>query len=310
MVAITIDWLQFTTNSKNYVNTIIQLLQLDVNTFTELEKGKLGYKRQLHNEGIFVLFEGNENMNVHVIITGQGCKNYSIDNNLLELIGRLNEKDCKATRIDLAIDDKSGDIIDMLKIRKDIKRANVVSKWKTSLEYIKRNLKDGQVIGNTINVGSRQSEIFLRIYDKSKEQGLHGKWTRMELEIKGKKAVLLQKKINTENVGFLATSLINNYIRIVEPHPTDTNKSRWKTKEYWKKIIETTEKTRLSIDREVTTLSGMKSWIERQVAPSLATITEAEGGDLEFLYNQIIEGRKRLKPKHKAIIEKEMEEIE
>lgn len=39
--------------------------------------------------------------------------------------------------------------------------------------------------GQTLYVGSRTSEKFLRIYDKAAEQGVEGNWFRIELECKG-----------------------------------------------------------------------------------------------------------------------------
>lgn len=310
MLEITIDWLQFTSNTKSHLNTIIQVLQQDVNSYQKLDKGKLGYKKQLHSQGIFILYEGNEDMNCHVIITGEGCKYYSINNNLLELIERMNKYECKATRIDLAIDDKQGNIIPLENLTEDIRKANVVSKWKTSLEMTKRSLENGETLGKTINLGSRSSQVFMRIYNKSLEQAIPGNWTRMELEIKKDRAVVLQEKITKENVGYLTITILNNYFRIVEPSSTDTNKRRWKTAEYWSNIVETTEKTQLSVDTDVTTLEEMKEWIEKQIAPSIATIVMADGGSTDFLYEQIELGIKRLKSKHYALINKAMAEGE
>ena len=57
------------------------------------------------------------------------------------------------------------------------KRGNVISKWKTPTEILKRELRDGKIIGHTLSVGSRSSKIYLRIYDKAMEQRVAGPWT-------------------------------------------------------------------------------------------------------------------------------------
>lgn len=310
MLEIIIDWLQFTSKDPNPINTIIHCLQLDVKLFIQLPKGKLGYKYQMLYDNITVLYEGNEDMGTHVILTGKGCRAFERKEPIINLLNRINLYENKCTRIDIAVDDKEGNIIDLEKITYDITNANVVSKWKTSLERTKRKIKDGQVIGKTIEVGSRSSEMFLRIYNKSLEQEMEGKWTRMELEVKGNKAVKLQEILTVKNVGKVATGLINSYIRIVQPNKTDENKSRWKIKPYWKKIINTTEKISLSRKTEDVTLEKMENWIDKQVAPTLATIIMAKGGDMEYIYNQLDKGRKRLKAKHKQIINKELNNIE
>ena len=161
MLEIVIDWLQFTTKETNPLNVIIPLLRLDVKEFTELKKGKMGYKRQWHSDNIFILFDGNqklgEEMGTHVIITGKGCRLYENKNSLTYLIDRLNKYDCKVTRIDLAIDDKSGNTIALEKILTDVREGNTVSRWKNSLELTQRELKNGKINGQTINLGSISS---------------------------------------------------------------------------------------------------------------------------------------------------------
>lgn len=301
MLEITIDWLQFTSLDHNYLTNIIDVLRLDHSQFIELPKGKLGYKKQVALGDIYVLYDGKENMGTHTIISGKGCRQYEEKEPLIELIKRLNENEIKCTRIDLAIDDMEGKTIQIDKITDDLRKGNVVSKWKTSTELIKRELNSGEIIGQTINIGSRQSETFLRIYNKSLEQRIEGSWSRMELEVKGRKAENLQSIMTVENVGQLIKKIINNYIRIVKPG-NDTNKSRWKTKEYWLNIIETTEKVKLSSKKEDATVDELKKWVESQIAPTLATIVITDGGSIDFLYEQIKEGQKRLKAKHRRII--------
>lgn len=306
MLKISLDWLQFTSKDCNPYNVIIQLLQLDVKMFVELEKGKLGYKKQLMYDNIVVLYEGKADMGVHVILSGKGCRAYERKESVLNLIKRLNQEEIKSTRIDIAIDDIKGDIIDLKKIKYDIKHANVVSKWKTSLEKVQRSMKDGSVIGDSMQIGSRSSETMLRFYNKSLEQKEEGNWSRMELEVKGDKAFNLQKILTVDNVGSLVVRIINNYLRIVQPNKKDSNKSRWEVKPYWKNIINTTQKVSLSNGKEDVTLEKMEQWFAHQVAPTLATILMANGGDIDYLYKQIGNGKKRLKAKHKHVINKEL----
>ena len=75
-LSIIIDWLQFTIKG-NDVNTdtiIINTLLLDVNNFIQLDHGKMGYKSQLFYNNISVLYNGNDGMGTHVIISGQACR--------------------------------------------------------------------------------------------------------------------------------------------------------------------------------------------------------------------------------------------
>lgn len=57
--------------------------------------------------------------------------------------------------------------------------------------------------GNTFTIGSRQSERYARIYDKGKEQKLDHVWTRVELEYKGRAALLASECISRGDAGAL-----------------------------------------------------------------------------------------------------------
>lgn len=299
-MGVIIDWLQFTIidNNIDYTKTIIDILRLDVNNFICLDKGKLGYRSQMYYNNISVLYEGTPTMGVHVILSGQGCRYYESEHPLIELIERINTHGGKLTRIDLAMDDTSGKVIKFDNLVKDITAANVITRWKDNTEIIKRSNSDSSKQGHTINVGSGASRIYMRIYNKALEQKQEGVWNRIELEIKKEYAEQIQQLLTTENVGQLMAKIMNNYIRIVEPNENDKNKSRWKTKPYWERIIKTTEKqklTRLSVEKTVDTT---KDWIRKQIAPSLALVTINDDGNLDFLVQQVIQGQTRLKERH------------
>lgn len=310
MTRISIDWLQFTftdINNNNVdsevSNIIISVLRLDAINFIELNKGKLGYKKQLYYNNISVLYDGSKDMGIHVIISGQGCRFYESDNDLIELIERINDRNGKLTRIDLAMDDMKGDVILFNELISDIKNANIVSKWKDSTEIIKRSNTDGHIIGHTMNVGSGSSRIYMRIYNKALEQNKNCVWNRIELEIKKEYAENIQKIINSDNVGKLMCKILNNYIRIVEKCETDKNKSRWKTKQYWQNIINTTEKLKLTKVKEEKTIDTTKEWLNKQVAPSLALVSLSDE-NLDFIMKQIVQGQSRLKERHIKMLNK------
>lgn len=331
---IIIDWLEFTIQSDDFKfdDVIIELLGFDVNSFTLLDKGKMGYKKQMFYNNICVLYEGNSNMGIHVIMSGQACRFYESIHSLQTLITNLNiidatdsnkpKKDVKTyariTRIDLAMDDKTGKVIKFDRLIKDITNANIVSKWKTNTQIIKRSNNNGKIIGETISLGNRSSNVFLRIYDKKLEQETKAidkqvkeikdvkVWYRMELELKKESARIVQKKIFEVEIGELFSSILNNYMRIVIPNPDDTNKSRWQVQNYWKNIIKTTAKLSLSTKPESKTLDDKRNWLIKQVAPSLAMVL-LKDGNYQFMIEETEKGKKRLKEKHFKIIKDSIE---
>ena len=299
-----LDWVEFTIKDLSLEDVFLQVLKLNIADFTDLERGRYGYKKCKQLGNISILYDGKEEMGIHVVLSGRGCREYEAGQNLLKLISRIDSVDGKITRLDIAIDDTQN-IIPFDKILQDVKEGNIVSKWKKSIEIVERELKTGQITGKTVNFGSRTSEILLRIYDKTKEQAKKQEkenptvnWVRMELELKKTKAFKMQKiLLETEYIGEIVSAILNNYIRFVVKGK-DKNKSRWSIAPYWENILITTKKLSLAIKPAERTTEDVKNWIVKQVTPSLALCLLDNGGDIGELLYLIGEGRKRLKPKH------------
>ena len=89
MLKVQIDWLEFTVLNTQ-LPKVINTLDLGWTDFSPLVKGRFGYHNQLKWQGgnIFIMFTANSDVvdldtkinmqsGVHVMITGQGCKQYS-----------------------------------------------------------------------------------------------------------------------------------------------------------------------------------------------------------------------------------------
>lgn len=297
-----IDWLEFTIHELDEDETIKQVLKLNPADFMLLPKGRYGYRGQKASGHISVLYNGTEEMGVHVILSGKGCREYEAYSTLLELMDRIILYDGKCTRIDMAMDDKTGTLIPFDKIKESIRKGNVVSRWKTSTEHIKRKLQDGEIIGHTINVGSRKSKMFLRIYDKAMEQGLDIPWYRMEMEIRDDRAQTLQDILLFENqIGRVYSGIISNYIRFLEP-TNDSNRSRWPTAPWWDNLIQAIDKISLTRRPEERTVEDVRNWVKQQVGPSLALLVMADDGALDDIIQTIIVGKTRLREKHLRLL--------
>lgn len=293
--------MQFTVKEKSPIKVVSEILKMDLNLFEELPKGKLGYKKQIFFNNITICYDGNEDMGTHIILSGQGCRQFEVDESLLDLIKRINIIEGKLTRIDLALDCRTGELIKFDNLLEDIIKGNIISKWKSSTEIIKRNL-DGETEGRTISLGSRSSNTFLRIYDKAMEQKVDGTWYRIELEIKKENARELQKIINKDNTGQIMQGILKNYMRIVVQNNKDKNKSRWKTADYWENIINDVEKVKLARKGEEKSIEQVRNWIEKQVGASMAMVAIKDGGSIDFLTDIVSKSSKKLKAKHKKML--------
>lgn len=293
-----IDWLQFTIHDLTYDEVILQVLKDTPAEYLLLPKGKFGYRSQYMSGHISVLCDGTEDMGVHVILTGKGCREYESKGQLLELMDRVMYHNGVCTRIDIAVDDRTGEIIKFKEMIKSANKGHVVSRWKTAMEIIKRELKDGKIIGHSLSIGSRSSKMYLRIYDKAMEQNLPGIWYQMKLEIKDDRAEVLQNILLFETgVGRVFSSILNQYIRFVIPN-ADTNKSRWETEKWWLDLVNSVDKLSLTKKPKDKTIEEVRNWIKQQIGPTLAMLMIYDEGELTSFFNIIDSGRRRLKQRH------------
>lgn len=125
-----VDYIAFTVTAPMTTAEVILMMGFSPAEFVELPRGGFGYKRQLKNEsnGISVLFDGAEDMGIHVNITGKGVgsllaafhdtllENNPFDDSLSSamnetVLGLFFQEVLKVghfSRIDAAIDDKGG----------------------------------------------------------------------------------------------------------------------------------------------------------------------------------------------------------
>ena len=150
----------------------------------------------------------------------------------------------------------------------------------------------GEKAGHTLYLGSRKSDIFLRVYDKKLEQNkklfasgenlIRTEWIRWELELKNERAqecvnMLLTKK----ETGAVCVGILSNYFRVIKLD--NENKSRCTTDKVWMRFIGEMEKLTLYIPTFPKTLEEKRKWFEMQVAPTLAGIILADGGVLDIV---------------------------
>lgn len=83
----------------------------------------------------------------------------------------------RATRIDVAFDVFNGGYFPSDLHEEYVGWFGVEGKTKTNLY--------GGAQGQSFEIGSRQSDRFVRVYDKAREQGLDNDWVRFEVEMKG-----------------------------------------------------------------------------------------------------------------------------
>lgn len=299
---IIVDWLQFTLLRDNGLDTVFKILKLNPADFERLDKGGLGYKDQLINNNVRIYYNGNLGMGINTSISGKGCRymeSQGID--LWSLVFRLaHSARINITRLDLALD-TSIKLID--KIRKSIDSKKYISKSR-SISYICKSGKDSTRT-ETIYIGSRSSDLMIRIYDKAIEQGLEEQdWERWEIVLKKAKIIeaipLLKKGISQTFKNILYT-----YFRPLKK--VESNKSRSMVEKWYMKFLGEVEKVSLYREPSQKTIEDKWAWVEKQVAPTLALLSLAFE-NTDFLAGIAQGNVDRIKQKDLSLVEKYKEQ--
>jgi hypothetical protein len=141
--------------------------------------------------GFFYIPLEAERMGVGFRATGNQLQNFK-DGFVAHTL--LRDAGAKFTRLDFAFDFMShGEDMRALSI---LAREMLEDKRTTAFYQM-----NGQPSGYT--VGSRSSEMYVRVYDKALEQGKDYRWIRCELEVKGQRAIEFGKTLST---GFMKAS--------------------------------------------------------------------------------------------------------
>ena len=299
---IIIDWLQFTLLKDDGLQIVFKILKLNPADFEKLDKGGLGYKDQLINNNVRIYFNGNLGMGINTSISGKGCRymeSQGID--LWSLLFRLAQSaKINITRLDLALD-TSIKLID--KVRQNIDSKKYISKSR-SISYICKSGKDSTRT-ETIYIGSRSSDLMIRIYDKAIEQSLEGiDWERWEIVLKKEKikeAMPLLKK----DISQTFRDILYTYFRPLKK--VESNKSRSKVESWYLKFLGKVEKISLYRDPSQKTIEDKWNWVEKQVAPTLSLLALAFDNTV-FLSGLALGNTERIKQKDLELIKKYKEQ--
>lgn len=210
-VSSTIDWLSYTVSwerlRKNDFATL-DAQQVAVAMVTEIsgdwrrDVPLHGYEDcwTCHSGGMarVMVSRPGHSMGVHIQLPGQALALQGVENALRvcrDLVGSV-------TRIDVAVDVRG------------VSAAADVYGSHLSRSMVTRAQKVNMFIGtegNTVYVGSRTSERFLRVYDKAAQTKTKGNWTRIEMECKGERAKWISAYVATEGVDGIG-GLIRDFV--------------------------------------------------------------------------------------------------
>lgn len=244
-------------------------------------------------------------MGVCVEMSGNGCRTFesmaglqTVEGPFPALFRKLSGNAlANVSRLDIACDDHDG-ILDMDTIIEKTQRNDVNSRMMKrqvvfSLDGTRRD-------GSTVYFGAPSSDFRVRIYDKAAEQGQDGHWVRVEMVFRGNNALgFVDQVVIGIPVGDLAAKVMNDKFCFIERD----NKviSRCSVCDWWQNFVEDLESVCV-FSRKVAkhAIEQVKSWVEKQVGPSLAMIVDSIG--FRSLLGIIQRGQLRLSDSQKSVV--------
>ena len=327
-----IDWLSFTIERYVDLWSCLSEFGFSQSDFYDAPRGANGYRKMLLYYGfpIRVLYDGNDNMGIHIDVSGSAVSEFyrvyyestfnvetpwgtlarDMELNVVKTLFQQILRIGHMTRLDLSIDNRDLIYYDLDELHRLLSLGRFCSKFRT-WKFVEEKETSGLCTGRTIYLGSRSSDVMIRIYDKKLEQNkkykdaperlIESEWVRWELELKNDRANRAVKSlIDGMSVGSLAVGILSNYFRII--YLDDTNKSRCSTSIKWLTFTDGIEALSLYVPPIDSTLEEKRAWLLRQCAPTIAAIIMAQGGDLSFLSECLDLHAMRMNPKLRSMV--------
>lgn len=310
---VSIDWIAFTSTIISEVSEMISFLGYSGSDFMPLPKGANGYKKMYRLEGapISILSDGNEDMGIHVIISGTAIPDLlehfkasilqdtpfgkdviglsDLDNTvMIEFLQQVRSIGW-LTRFDLAVDDLGAQYFTLDDLKGFLDRQEVVSKFRIYKDILESTFTNEKT-GHTIYFGSRRSEVMLRVYDKQLEQNqkaaeeeeLQEPWVRWEIELKNERAnIAVDFLIRKKQLGEIIMEILNNYVRVIVND--DSNRSRCSAHPLWERFVGMVGKLRLYVASVEKTIKDKKRWLIKQCLPTLVGVVIADGSSFDII---------------------------
>lgn len=202
------DWITATTKVHS-IKQIIERFSFGMGTSDWITaKATNGYEHALrHPYGHVVRWTNKrDDMGVNVLFTGMPLKEiHDAGYSTLEIISWLCEEEFKFSRLDLAVD-VHGIKFDLEEMQRR-KFTGSVNK----MPQLRKNGPNAEE-GSTLEIGSRSSDKYLRIYDKAGQMDLKGiLWFRFEIELGGRTATKVAhmiKSMTFEQAGKFTQGMI------------------------------------------------------------------------------------------------------
>jgi len=310
-VQVSLDWLSTTFRPTSDDALDVAQVQLAVSLamgcelgdWVQLEHGTHGYRFAMLGPGGARLDWGAPGRDdFHVSLPGKACQ--AAGGVRMQQYARyVVAHRGSVTRLDLAMDDY-GRTVTPADFRVAITGPDVVTHAKRWRAIEGGTVREGsQPTGATCYLGSPQSRVQLRVYDKGLESQGKQDCIRHELQLRDEPAqAVLQELAGGRNWGETWASHLVRFVDFRHPAAGDTNKTRWERVPWFQALVGLADKALAYLPKPEKTMARVLSWLKHSIAPSLALAVEFWQGDLGELVALLDYGRGQLKPRHRRIL--------
>lgn len=313
------DWVQATffpiDDKMNIFDYFFYLFGVDsIDVLRDEKSVHFGYSHCYSYRDICIMVSERDDMGYHLYMTGSACRDFEeLGLEYKDLFKKLYKLNVHFTRVDVSIDDFTGKYFPFNKIKKCVINRSVISKFRTSIEFVKTNLKDVDNIGYTIWFGTRSSDIQFVFYDKLKERIYNANceiiqdnlkaWNRFEMRYRNTYADnIVLNYVNYFDFKSYIFGLINNYISFRVVNASDSNRARWNYQPWWNRFVGSYDKIQFQKIPVEYSVVRKKGWLLKSCSYSAFSVMLSDIKDITcdsvlsgFLYNFLMKGSEDIK---------------
>jgi hypothetical protein len=287
-----VDWLAFTTLSLRPSQVKQLVLSYLPGEFVDLDHGGLGYQRMAVGPGEVKAYWSPGRDDVHVEMPGRavGALTEAQVRGLVVVVGVKGS----FTRVDVYGDDH-----EHLVTPRGVYDAATLAVTHTDRDGWQ--FFENRRGGSTCYIGAAKSRQRLRVYNKTVQSGGRVDATRWELQLRHEMADVVGRRIAQQG---WETVLREHLVQLVDFREREDGQrpDRCRRVSWFESLVGATGKAVVRAAQPVRTLASVRQWIQSQVAPLLAVVVAAEGGDVGYLGELAEGGRRRWRKKHHVLL--------
>jgi len=307
-VRLSVDWYSGTMHPSSEVPVDVPQVKLaaslalgcEIEDWVETEIGSMGYQRGMVGPGqARIWWDAPGRDDIHLSLPGQACQ-IAGEKRLRSLFRYSLGHGGKPTRCDVAIDDYRR-VISPADVLKTIQGPDCVTHARKWLVQQGGVVGSADLTGETAYLGAPSSRQRLRVYDKGLESEGEIDAVRWELESRKEAAETMVLALAYRGWGEVMASRLAGFVdfKDVESHSEVEKRRRLS---WFRQLIGWTRKASAYLPKTPRTAEEVVEWLDRSIGPMLAVGMAFWKGDTGQLYEIIDRGKRRWRPRHKAMV--------